>query len=117
MLTMGTPETQVSLRPQTHQSKEPIPLSSAALAEAEAAHVAQGLRLHEARRAQEQWAVETTMKAAEQAAETAKRAAEHATEHAQREEEASQAMHVQVHHQLQALVAAEAEATHAFAEK
>jgi hypothetical protein len=93
----------------------PPPLSAAALAEAEAAHAAQGLRLQEARRAQEQWAVETARRAEELALAQAKEAAQRAAEQALKEAEASRALQAQLQQQLQALAAADAEAAQAFA--
>jgi hypothetical protein len=92
-------------------------MSAAALAEAEAAHTEQGLRLQEARKAQEKWAAELARKAAEQAQKQAEEAAQLAAEQAQREAERAREMQAQLQRQLQALAAADAEAARAFAEK
>jgi hypothetical protein len=85
--------------PQIFQA-DPLPLSAAALAKAEAAHVAQGLRLHESRRAHEQWAIEAARRAEEQAREHAKEAARKAAAQALQEVEASRALQAQLQQQL-----------------
>ena len=75
----------------------PLPLSAVDLAEAEAAYFAQGLRLQEARRAQEQWAIESARRAEEQAREQAKEAARKAAKQGFREAELSRAMQAQLY--------------------
>ena len=102
---------------QTQQPSAPIPLSAEGLAEAEATYIAQGLRLYEARKAQEQWAAETAKKAAEQAREHARETARRVADQARREAETSRAMHAQLHQHLHVFAAADAEASHAFAKK
>ena len=92
MLTMTPQGLSVSQLPHT-QSLAPLPLTAPALAEAEAAYVAQGLRLQEARKAQEQWAAETARKTAEQAREHVMDTSRRAADHARREAETSIAMH------------------------
>jgi len=99
------------------QLTAPLPLLAAALAEAEAAHIAQGLRLQEARRAQEQWALESARRAEAQTKEHAMETERKAAEQALREAERSRAMQAQLQQQLQALAAADAEAAQAFATK
>ena len=92
ILTLGAPKTQVSPHPHPlQQPAAPLPLSVAALEEAEAAHIAQGLRLHEAHRAQEQLAAEMAGSEAEQA---------------RLEAEAFRALQEQLQYQLQALATA-----------
>ena len=81
MLTLGAPRTQVSPHPHPLHPTAPLPLSVPALEEVEAAHIAQGLRLQEARRAQEQLSAETVRREAE---------------HARLEAEASKALHEQL---------------------
>jgi hypothetical protein len=67
MAPQGLPASQLpQVQPTAH-----IPLAAAALAEAEAAHIAQGLRLQEARRAHEQWALELARRVEAQAREHA----------------------------------------------
>jgi small-conductance mechanosensitive channel len=95
----------------------PKPLSAAALAEAEAAHIEQGLRLQEARMAQESWEAEIARKAVEHAKHQAEEAARQAAEHAQREAEKTRQLQSQLQQQLQALAAADAEAAQTFAQK
>ena len=95
----------------------PNPLSAAALAEAEAAHIEQGRRLQEAIHAQEKWAAEVARKAEEQARERACEAARQAAEQSRREAEEAQAIQAQLQQQLQALAAADVEVAHAFAVK
>jgi hypothetical protein len=75
---------------------EAIPLSAAALAEAEAAHTAQGQRLYEARLAQEKWAVEMAQKEAELAREQARETERQAAELARGEVEKAREMQAQL---------------------
>jgi hypothetical protein len=103
--------------PPVYRPVAPSPMSAAALAEAEAAHTEQGLRLQEARKAQEQWAADMVRKAAEQAQKQADEAAQQAQEQARRDAEKAREIQSQLQRQLQALAAADAEAAQAFAEK
>jgi hypothetical protein len=103
--------------PSTHLILEPNPLSAAALAEAEAAHTAQGHRLYEARLAQEKWAAEMAQKEADLATEQARETKRQAAEMARMEAEEAREMQTQLQLQLQALAAADAEAAQAFAAK
>ncbi len=77
--------TLVNPHPNLLQQSTPLHLSAAALAEAEEAHIAHGLRLQEARRAQEQLDAEAAWMEAKQA---------------RREAEASKALQDQLHQQL-----------------
>jgi hypothetical protein len=116
----------LSLAPQVpHTNPEPPaframdsnPLSAAALAEAEAAHIEQGRRLAEARMAQDRWAVEAAHRAAELARMQAEETARQAAEQARREAAMARELQLQLQQQLQALAAADAEAAQAFAQK
>ena len=78
--------------PLIYHTLAPSPLSAAALAEAEAAHTAQGRRLYEARLAKEQWAAEMAQKAAEQAREQVRETKRQAAEQTRLEAEKAQEM-------------------------
>ena len=104
-------------KPSTNLILEPNPLSAAALAEAEAAHIAHGQRLYEARLAQEKWAAVMAQKEADLAREQARERERQALEMTRRDAEEAREMQAQLQLQLQAMAAADAEATQAFAAK
>ena len=117
VLSLAPQMTSTQTGPPASLALTPNPLSAAALAEAEAAHIEQGLRLQEARMAQERWAAEISRKTAEHAKQQAQEAAKQAAEHAQREAEKTRELQSQLQQQLQALAAADAEAAQTFAQR